>query len=152
IKSFDYSTGQTLATNVFGFDSSKYYSVFTLGTASAYQNVVTRDNFDSLSTTAGMAYVRYINAVNDPNPVAVSFMSNGTEFIKTNAPFASVSGFMAAAPGDVNITITNDGSVNSNRKITVEQNKLYTILLTGIPGSTDSDKAVQIKFIQNGSL
>lgn len=152
IKSYDYSTGESLATTTYSFDSSKYYSMFTLGTVGAYQNLVTLDNFDSLSNTSGKAYVRYINAVNVANPVAVNIKSNGTDIINTSAAFATASAFTAAVPGEVEVSINNDGNVNATRKITLEQNRLYTILLTGVPGSAETGKAVQIRFVENGSL
>ena len=152
IKSYNYANGETLVSSTYNFDSSRYYSLFTLGTTGKYQNLVTLDNYDSLDAASGKAYVRYVNGINDANPVAVNIKAQGSDIIKNSAPFASASAFTAATPGEIEIAVSNEGNVNATRKINLEAKKLYTILLTGIPGSTDTDKNVQIRFVENGSL
>ena len=130
---------------------STYYSVFVVGANGSYKNVIAKDNLDSLSSTTGEAFVRYVNAIADSTKQPlVTISSNGTDLFNTNAPFTTVSDFKGIMPGAVSVNVSNESDINSSRTITVEQGKIYTILLVGIPGQTDSTKAVQIKFIQNG--
>ncbi|HET6996640.1 MAG TPA: DUF4397 domain-containing protein [Chitinophagaceae bacterium] len=146
IESFDYSTGSSLATASDSFAINKYYSVFVVGTTGTYRNVIVNDNFESL-TTAGKAYIRYINAINGPSNVSVNI--SGTGVNNSNAAFGSVSGFEAVTPGTATITASDGASINVNRTITTEANTVYTVLLSS--GATSSDPA-QIKYIVNGTL
>jgi hypothetical protein len=72
--------------------------------------------------------------------------------INTPAGFSSVSDFVAADPGQVAVSVKNGSNIDASRTISLEQGKVYTVLLAGIPGATDTTKAVQIKYILNGSL
>lgn len=149
IESFDYSTNSSLATATDSFAVDKYYSVFVVGTTGTYQNVIVNDNFDSLSGSSGKAYVRYINAVNGSASAAVTVEAGGSNIVNTNAPFASVSDFVAVTPGDVTFTINEGTAGSANRTFTTEARNVYTVLL--ISGATSTDPA-QIKYITNGTL
>jgi hypothetical protein len=151
VVSYDYNNGSQLATANFNFEADKYYSVFLVGADTGYRNVVVRDNFDSLSATAGKAYIRYINGIPDASSPTVTIASNGSNVVNENAQFASVSDFKEVNAGDVAITVSNGGSINANRTISLEQHKIYTVLLAGLPSGT-GDQAVQIKYITNGLL
>lgn len=143
-------SSQPLASVTATIDAKKYYSAFTIGADSSYRNVVVHDDFDSLPAE-GKAYIRYVNAIIDSTkPLAVIISANGSNVVNQAAPYASVSAFVAITPGQVNISINNNGSVNTDRNITLEQNKVYTVLLTGLPGTTPASD--QIKFITNGLL
>ena len=146
-ESYDYTTGDSLASTGFTFEAKKYYSAFVVGSAGTYQNVVVNDNFDSLSGSSGKAYIRYVNAINGSSNAAVTITSGGTPANST-AAFASVSAFTAVNPGDVTIAVS-EGSVNASRTITVEPKKVYTVLL--VSGASTADPA-QIKYIINGTL
>ena len=54
--------------------------------------------------------------------------------------------------GDVAVKVSNGSSIDASRNIPVEQGKVHTVLLAGVPGAADTTKAVQIKYILNGSL
>ena len=99
-----------------------------------------------------MAYVRYINAIPDSSYPIVTVTQGGNNVVNENAAFSTVSRFTAVNPGEVAITVTNNNNIQANRNITLEQRKVYTALLIGVPGSTDTAKAVQIKYIVNGTL
>ena len=153
VASYDFNSGNTLATVNQLFKDSAYYSVFAVGANGMYKNVLVEDKLDSLSSTTGQAFVRYVNAIADSTQQPlVTVSAGGTNVFSDATPFATVSGFKGVTPGDVSIKVTGESAINSSRDITVEQGKIYTILLVGIPGQTDSTKAVQIKFIQNGVL
>jgi len=154
IQSYDYpNNSSALASASYNFEQDKYYSVFVTGVDSSYRNVVAIDDFDSLSTSTGNAYVRYINAVTDSvNTPTVTITAGSNNVVNEPAPYASVSAFKAVAPGAVNIAVKNNNGVDASRSITVEGKKVYTILLVGQPGATDDAKKVQVKFVQNGTL
>jgi hypothetical protein len=149
IKSYNYSRDSTLATSNFSFDTSKYYSLFVIGNNGVYQNLVVSDNLDSLSSTSGKAYVRYINAIPDSSKPTVTISANGTNLLTNPAPFATVSEFAPVVPGDINIAVASNTEASVNRTITLQSGKAYTVLLVGLPSSTDTSKTVHIKYITN---
>jgi hypothetical protein len=134
------------------FQQGKYYSVFVVGSGNNYKNVVVQDNYDSLTASSGKAYVRYVNAIAGASASNVTISSAGTNVINAAAPFGQVSPFVAITPGSLNINVSNEGAVNNSRTIAVAQRKAYTILLMGQPGQTDTTRAVQIRFIENGTV
>ena len=151
-ESRDAYTGNTLATTSFAFDSSRYYSGFVLGAKGAYKNVVVQDNFDSLSATNGQAYVRYINGITDSvNTVNVNVSVAGSSVSNRTTAYGAISDFIEVSPGQVNVAINNGSTVNKDRTINLQQQKAYTVLLLGVPGSTNAD-SVQIRFVENGTL
>lgn len=151
IVAFDANSNSSIASVDATFDKDKYYSLFLVGDTS-YQNVVVSDNIDSLLGASGMAYVRYINAIPDSSHPIVTVTQGGNNVVNENAAFSTVSRFTAVNPGEVAITVNNNNNIQANRNITLEQRKVYTALLIGVPGSTDTAKAVQIKYIVNGTL
>lgn len=153
VTSYDYGSGAQLATTNQLFEDSAYYSLFIVGANGKYSNVVVKDNLDSLPSGTGEAFVRYVNAIPDTTiQPMVTLASNGTNIFNGNAPFTTVSNFKAVTPGDLAVTVNSEGSVDANRTISLEGGKVYTVLLTGIPGATDTTKSVQIKFILNGAI
>jgi hypothetical protein len=124
--------------------------VFLVGTDPNYEHVVVNDNLDSLSS-ASQAFIRYINAIPDSSSPTVTISVNSSTVVNEQASFKSVSSFIPVDPGSVTITVSNGGTINVTRTITIEQKKVYTILLIGKPGNT-GDTAVQIKYIQNGTV
>ena len=153
IVSYDFNSGTILASANQVFNDSTSYSLFAVGSNGTYRNLIVKDNLDSLSSTSGEAFVRYVNAITDSTKQPlVTISSNGTDVFNNNSPFTTVSDFKGITPGDISVKVVNESAINSSRTITVEKGKIYTILLVGIPEQTDSTKAVQIKFIQNGAV
>lgn len=153
VQAFDITNTSTSITNsTHTFDAKKYYSLFVVGANNVYSNVVVFDNYDSLSATNGQAYVRFINAIPDSSNPRVTITANSATVSDAPAHYAAVSQFTQVAPGQLTISISNEGSIQASRTITVEQKKAYTILLIGKPGETDAARTVQIKFIENGTL
>lgn len=151
VTAFDANTNAVIASTDYTFEKDKYYSLFLVGDT-AYQNVIVNDKIDSLSGNNGKAYIRYINAIADAGTPVVNISEEGNSLISDNAAFKNVSGFVAAAPGAVTISINNNGNIQAQRTITLEERKVYTALLLGVPGSTDSLKGIQIRYIENGTL
>lgn len=153
VKSYDFSRPDTsFATVTQNFEVNKFYSAFTLGAKGVYKNIVVNDNFDSLTLASGQAFVRYINAIPDSSKPNVTITSNGSEVSNKSESFASVSDFKGINPGDIIIKVSNGTTISATRTISLEKGKVYTILLVGIPASTDTDKLVQIKYITNGTV
>lgn len=152
VESYDYVKDTTINKVEYNFTADKYYSLFVVGANGTYKNVITNDNFDSLSSSTGKAFVRYINAIPDSTHPTVTFAINGSNVINENALFTGISDFKEIATGNVDVKVSNNTTINATRTITLEQGKVYTVLLTGIPGQADATKAVQIKYITNGSI
>lgn len=150
VQSYDYTKDSTLVNAAFQFENQRYYSLFVVGNAGAYKNVIVKDEIDSLPATH--AYIRYINAIPDSNPLTVLLTSNGNTISNEVTPFASVSGFTPVGGGDVNVSISNGSSITTDRTIGVENGKIYTVLVTGVPNAVDSTKSVKIKYIINGTI
>jgi Domain of unknown function (DUF4397) len=153
VRSFDYATGSTLAITNNNFADSNYYSAFLLGVNGKYRNLVVKDEVRPLTPSAGKAWVRYINAIADtvaPAPL-VKIGPDGEEAFNETAAYTTISAFKQVNAGLVNTSVNNGGTITATRAITLEENKIYTVLFTGLPGQTDNTKAVQVKFIQNGS-
>src|SRR5690349_2262655 len=141
IESFDYQKDSTVAKASFNFENEKYYSVFVMGVNGVYSNVIARDNFESLKAAPGKTYVRYINAIPDSLSPAVTFTVNGNKVIDVPAaPYTAVSDFVQADAGQVAVSVKNGVSIDASRTITLEQNRIYTVLLAGLPGSADTTK------------
>lgn len=151
VEAYDNTNTSPIASQPFSFETKKYYSAFVAGANGNYRNIVVWDNFDSLSATNGKAYIRYINAIPDSSAAAtVKISAGGSDAVNETAPFGKVGEFREVTPGQVVIDVNNGGSIDADRTITVEDKKVYTVLLTGIPGSGSAP--VQIRFIENGKL
>ena len=151
VQAFDYQRDTTLVTAAHNFTTQKYYSLFLVGNNGAYKNVIVPDEIDSLPATH--AYVRYINAIPDSTTVpTVTIRANGSDVVNTQATFSTVSGFTPVSAGNIEIAVTNGGTISANRTLAVENGKIYTLLMVGVPGATDTAKAVQIKYILNGII
>ncbi|OSZ77013.1 hypothetical protein CAP36_11340 [Chitinophagaceae bacterium IBVUCB2] len=145
-----YNFAGLAASNNVNFQSGKYYSLFLVDTGMALQQIIVEDGVDTLATTT-QSYIRYINAIQSTGASpTVTIAAEGVNVINESASFTSVSDFKTINAGSINITVTNGGSLNVSRTITVESGKIYTILLSGVSGET-GDKAPQIKFIVNGT-
>lgn len=132
------------------FEQGKYYSVFVVGANNNYKNVIVQDNYDSLTASSGKSYVRYINAIAGSASSNVTISNGEGNVVNSSASFGQVSPFIAVTPGSLNVNVSNENS--ASRTITVAQQKAYTILLMGQPNQADSTKAVQIRFIENGTV
>lgn len=153
LRSFDFNSNTTLSTTNYTFADSGYYSAFLLGTDGNYRNLVVKDELDSLTATAGKAWVRYINAIPDTaNAPTVTIASAGTNVVNETGTYGTVSPFVMVNAGDVNTAVNNGESIAATRTIALEQNKVYTVLLTGLPATGDSTRPVEIKFITNGTI
>lgn len=150
VRSVDYYTGSTIALTNANFADSMYYSVFVMGFNGNYRNVLVKDELQSLTATAGKAWVRYVNAITDSVARPVVNIDEGA--VNDTAAYARVSAFAPVDAGTVTVTVKDGANINANRTFTLDANKVYTFLLVGVPGSSDPGKAVQIRYITNGSV
>ena len=87
VASYDFNSGTTLATTSQLFEDSTNYSVFVVGANGSYRNLIVKDNLDSLPSTTGEAFVRYVNAIADSTKQPlVTISSGGTDVFSNNAP------------------------------------------------------------------
>ena len=152
IETFNPLTSQVVDSLQYSFNQDKYYSLFAIGANGNYRSIVTVDNYDSLTASSGKAYVRYINAIPDSAASNVTIAAGGNNVVDKSAAFGQVSEFTAVNPGDLSVSVNNESTVNASRTITVQEHKAYTILLIGLPNQANNDKAVQIRFIENGTV
>lgn len=141
-----------LATGNYTFEPNKYYSAFAVGANGTYKNMIVEDNLDSLSASSGNAFIRYVNAIPDSSIQKITVAAGGTNDVSANTHFGDVSDFIGIAPGDVTMNISNDSTISANKTVTLVKDQVYTFLLTGVPHTTDTAKAVQIKYIINGTI
>ena len=152
IDAYDYFNRVGFASSTFDFEQDKYYSLFVVGADTVFNNIVVEDNFDGLSGSNGKAYLRFVNAIPDSSKPVLTATAAGQQLVNEPRDYASVSAFKEVTPGKVAINFSNNGNINVSREIDVQEKKAYTVLLLGKPGSTDSDKSIQIRFIENGTL
>ena len=150
IQSFDL-TDSVFASSEFTFEDSTYYSVFVTGSNGVYNNITVKDAIDS-STTPDKAYIRYINAVADSSAPVVTVTAGDSNVSEAAAGFNSVSSFIPVTGGDIKVAVSNGGNISTERTFALENGKVYTVLIIGIPDSTDDNKKVQLRYIVNGDI
>jgi hypothetical protein len=150
VEAFNFNTGGSLATSSFDFAADRYYSIFVVGADSSYRTVVVNDEIDSTQSSNGETLVRYINAIPDSTHPTVTVAAGGSNVINEPAAFANVSAFKPVTAGEVTVTVSNGGTINVNRTITLDERGVYTLLLSGVPGGTAAD-SLSIRFIKNGT-
>ena len=152
VAAYNSSQNAALASATANFVQGQYYSAFFMGFDSSYRMVISTDSLNSLA--AGNAYIRYVNAIADSvNQPAVTITSGSTNIVSENAPYGTVSPFKPVAAGNISIAVKNAvNATDTSRTITVNQNGIYTILLSGVPGQTDPWKRVQVRYIPNGII
>ena len=141
-----------LATINYTFEAKKYYSAFAIGANGTYKNIIVDDNLDSLPDSTGNAFVRYVNAIPDSSMQTVTISAKETNNVTEPTSFGDVSKFTPFAPGNITVNLSNDSSISANKTFTLAKDNVYTILMTGIPHTTDTARAVQIKYIVNGTV
>jgi hypothetical protein len=153
LKSIDPSNDSLLATGSANFADSMYYSVFTVGRNGNYHNIFVNDSLNSLAVSPGQAYVRFINAIPDSAYMPrVTISSGDSSIVNTTASFGTVSPFTKIRAGSIDVKVSNGDSIAATRTIAVDESKVYTVMLTGIPGATDTTKSIQVKYINNGTV
>ena len=150
IESFDLRDS-VFSKSTFTFEDSNYYSLFVTGNDGVYTNITVKDDIDS-NATADKAYIRYINAIPDSSAPVVKVTSGGTDVASAPAAFNTVSNFIPVNAGDVNISVANGTTISTDRTFTVENGKIYTALVIGVPGETDDVKKIQIRYVLNGAI
>lgn len=136
----------------FVFQPTRYYSAFAMGANGNYKSIITNDEVDSLPTGTGNAFVRFVNAIPDSSNPTVTIALNSTNVVNEAAPFGTVSKFVGVTPGSISVNLDNGSTISANRTISVGANNVYTILLVGIPGVSDTTRAIRISYIQNGAV
>ncbi|HEY8388712.1 MAG TPA: DUF4397 domain-containing protein [Parasegetibacter sp.] len=150
IEAYDYNLTDYFTNTTFNFEENKYYSLFILGANGNYDNVVVHDDFEGLSGSNGMAYVRYINAIPDSGDTRVIVAAGGNNVVDQSEAYKYVSGFTPVTPGDITITANNtDNDIELERTISLAEGRAYTVLLVGESATTGP---AQIRFIENGRL
>lgn len=153
VESFNFGTGSTLAKGNYMFNDSAYYSVFVMGANDIYSNVFVEDNLQMLpKDDKTKTYARFVNAIPDSSNSLVTISAGGNNIFDGTSKFKEVSAFKEIPSGDVMVKVNNELNIDTSRTINLEKGKIYTILLTGDPGATNTDYKTDIKFIVNANL
>ena len=153
LESYSFGSGSTLAKTPHNFKDSSYYTVFVMGVNDDYSNVFVEDKLEVLpQDDKTKTYVRFVNAIPDSSASKVTISAGGEDVFNNISSFKEVSEFKEVASGDVVVKIDNESTIDKSRTISLEKGKIYTVLLTGMPGSANSDFNVDIKFITNAVL
>ena len=153
LESYSFGSGSTLAQENEMFKDSSYYSVFVMGANDVYSNVFIEDKLQSLpQEDKTKTYVRFVNAIPDSSNTNVTISAGGTNIFNLLSKFKEVSDFKEIPSGDVLVKLNNESTLDTSRTISLDKGKIYTLLLTGLPASTNSDFKVDIKFITNASF
>ncbi len=153
LESYSFGSGSTLAKENHTFADSSYYSVFVMGANDVYSNVFVEDKLQSIpQVDKTKTFVRFVNAIPDSSSSNVT-ISSGAENIFTGlSKYKEVSEFKEIPSGDVMVKLNNESTIDTSRTISLDKGKIYTVLLTGIPASTNNDFKIDIKFITNASF
>ncbi|MEO6894057.1 MAG: DUF4397 domain-containing protein [Ginsengibacter sp.] len=146
------NTDSALATESFTVEPNKYYSAFVMGANGTYKNMIVDDALGSLPDSTGKAFVRYVNAIPDSSNQNLTVSASGMDDVTGVTHYGQVSSFTGVTPGDFSLNITNDSTISANKTITFEKDKVYTVLLSGMPHATDTAKAVKISYVVNGTI
>lgn len=153
LESYSFGSGSSLAKETENFRDSSYYSVFVMGANDVFSNVFVEDKLQSLpQDDKTKTFVRLVNAIPDSSNTNVTISSGGNDIFNGLSKFKEVSDFKEIPSGDVLVKLNNLSTIDTSRTISLDKGKIYTILLTGLPASTNSDFKVDIKFITNASF
>jgi hypothetical protein len=145
ITSTDAPGMQILDTTTYLFEPDKYYTVFVTGAEDDYENIIVNDDYEPLNPQTGRAFFRYVNAVPGGGQLSI-------EGENLPASYREVSDFQMISAGNYNVTFTMDGADPVSRNIDFKENIAYTILIAGIPNHPDVDRALQIRYVENGVI
>ena len=124
-----------------------------MGANDVYSNVFVEDKLESIpKDDKTKTFVRFVNAIPDSTSSTVTIVGGANIIFNGLSKYKEVSVFKEIPSGDVRVQIDNESTIDTSRTISLDKGKIYTILLTGIPASTNSDFKVDIKFISNASL
>jgi len=146
LRAYDFNSNSTIATSNETFADSMYYSAFFIGNNGSYRNLVVQDRYEGVTPVTGKSWVRYVNAIPDSSTSTVT-VGEAT----SSAKYGNVSAFEQVNSGNLAVSVKNGSTINASRTIVADENRIYTILLVGLPNQTDTTKNVAIRYIQNGS-
>lgn len=153
VRSYDATGNTTLAEKTDSLIVGKYYTLVVAGAAGTYRNLLVRDNYDNLTASTSKAYIRFVNAIPDSAAPAVTITSGGqTVSTDPSARFGKISEFVAVDSGVVRIAAANGGTIQGDVTVRAKASDVYTVLLKGFPGATDTARQVKLSVITNGNL
>jgi hypothetical protein len=146
LKAVNVDNNQTITSLPYNFAENASYSAFLVGYNGEYKNVIVQDNSSPLQRTAGKAWVRYVNAVADQNAMSTVSLGEMSETVG----FGAASAFRPVNATSTEISISSIGNFGTSQTTVFEENKIYTVLFVGVPGSNNPELAPQAKIMVNG--
>lgn len=140
------------ASTAYEFSANKFYSLFLVGFNGHYKNIIVPDRVDSSIIGTSKAYVRFINGIADSSDQHFVVSRGTTSALDTTLKYTGVASVRPIDPGDVTFAVLNGTDIKATKTVTLEANKLYSIILYGVPSATDDNNKVKVTYIINGSL
>lgn len=142
----------TLASDTYNYKANQFYSLFVIGTEGDYENVIVNDGLDTLDAQEGKSYFRFINALSNKAELTIKVANDTAEVFSEEADYGVISPFAALDSGSVTVSIEGDNNITKEREVNLEGQKVYTFLIVGDSDSEETEKEVQIRYIENGTL
>ena len=140
------------ASTAFEFTANRFYSLFLIGFNGHYKNLVIADRVDSSIIGTSKSYVRYVNAIADSADQHFVVTRGPSTVSDTTLKYTGVGAVRPIDPGELTFSVYDGATVKASKIVTMEANKLYTVILYGIPSATDETNKVKVAHIINGSL
>lgn len=140
------------ASTAYEFTARRFYSLFLIGFNGKYKNLIVADKVDSSMIGNAKAYVRYINGIADSSDQHFLVTRGPSTVLDTTIKYTGVGAVRPIEPGELTFSVMDGTNVKATKIVTLESNKLYTIIMYGVPSATDDVNKVKVSNIINGSL
>jgi hypothetical protein len=140
---FNVNGGVSLASQTAAFSENAEYSAYLIGSNGVYRTVLSLDNNGRSNRSDANAWVRYVHAISGSSNQAEVNIAGQT----VQAAYGVVSDYQPLQPGTATVAIRSGDTFETSQTINFEQGKQYSILFVGKAGSTDPQKAPQVKLI-----
>lgn len=141
------NSGAMISSQNSAFNENAKYSAFLVGYNGVYKTVLSVDEAGVEGRINGKAWVRYIHAIADSSSAVTVSIAGQSE----NAVYGTVSDYRPVNAGEINVGISSTNQFDVSQTVVLEQDKLYTVLFVGDPGS-NSQNTAQARLVMNGKL
>lgn len=125
------------------------YTAFSIGTIQTQDLIFTTDNLSA--PTGNRTKIRFVNASNQSFPATFTIQNAGsTTTLATGIAYKMLTGFSETNPGTVTINAISpvDLNVVSLPNVQLGEGKIYTVVLSGIPGGSGKNN-LQLNLMSN---
>ena len=142
------NSGAMISSQNSTFNENEKYSAFLVGYNGVYKTVLSVDQAGVEGRINGKAWVRYINAIADSSSAMNVSIAGQAE----SAVYGTVSEYRPLDAGLVTVGISSTNQFDVSQTLTLEQDKLYTVLFVGNPAANSDQLRPQARLVMNGKL